>query len=70
MEFAIRRSEIAAEVHEEGLKWETDLSERRSLQEKIQTLRTAVPKTDLGSQLTVLVDKRIMHLENRSDFAS
>jgi transposase, IS6 family len=29
-----------------------DLSERRFLQEKIQTLRTPVPKNDLGSQLT------------------
>jgi hypothetical protein len=33
------RRDIAAAVYEEALKWETDPSERRDLQEKIQTLR-------------------------------
>ena len=38
------RPEIAAAVYEEGLKWETDPSERRALQEKIQALRAPVSK--------------------------
>jgi Peptidase family M28 len=38
------RPEIAAAVYEEGLKWETDPSERRALQEKIQGLRGPAPK--------------------------
>jgi hypothetical protein len=38
------RPEIAAAVYEEALKWETDPSERRDLQEKIQSLRTPTVK--------------------------
>ena len=34
------RRDIAAAVYEEALKWESDPSERRDLQEKIQSLRT------------------------------
>jgi len=33
------RRDIAAAIYEEALKWENDASERRELQEKIQTLR-------------------------------
>ena len=33
------RRDIAAAVYEEALKWETDPSDRRDLQEKIQSLR-------------------------------
>ena len=38
------RRDIAAAVYEEGLKWETDPSERRALQEKIQALRSPAAK--------------------------
>jgi hypothetical protein len=38
------RRDIAAAVYEEALKWETDPSERRDLQEKIQTLRAPTAK--------------------------
>jgi hypothetical protein len=38
------RPEIAAAVYEEALKWETDPSERRDLQEKIQSLRAPIAK--------------------------
>jgi len=38
------RPEIAAAIYEEGLKWETDPSERRALAEKIQALRKATAK--------------------------
>jgi hypothetical protein len=36
------RRDLAAAVYEEALKWETEASERRALQEKIESLR-AVP---------------------------
>jgi len=38
------RRDIAAAVYEEALKWETDPSEQRALQEKIQTLRAPTAK--------------------------
>ena len=38
------RRDIAAAVYEEALKWETDPSERRDLQQKIETLRTTTAK--------------------------
>ena len=38
------RRDIAAAVYEEALKWETDPSERRDLQEKIQSLRAPTAK--------------------------
>jgi Peptidase family M28 len=38
------RPDIAAAVYEEGLKWETDASERRALEEKIQALRSPATK--------------------------
>jgi hypothetical protein len=38
------RRDIAAAVYEEALKWETDPSERRELEEKIQSLRTTTAK--------------------------
>jgi hypothetical protein len=38
------RREIAAAVYEEALKWETDPTERRDLQEKIQALRAPAAK--------------------------
>jgi hypothetical protein len=38
------RRDIASAVYEEALKWETDPSERRDLQQKIETLRTPTAK--------------------------
>jgi hypothetical protein len=38
------RPDIAAAVYEEALKWEADPSERRALEEKIQSLRTVTAK--------------------------
>jgi hypothetical protein len=38
------RRDIAAAVYEEALKWETDPSERRDLQQKIETLRAPTAK--------------------------
>jgi hypothetical protein len=38
------RPDIAAAIYEEALKWETDASDRRELQEKIQSLRTPTAK--------------------------
>jgi hypothetical protein len=38
------RPEIAAAIYEEALKWETDASERRELQEKIRSLRAPTAK--------------------------
>jgi Peptidase family M28 len=38
------RRDIAAAVYEEALKWETDPSERRDLEEKIHSLRTPTAK--------------------------
>jgi hypothetical protein len=38
------RRDIAAAVYEEALKWETDPSEQRALQEKIQALRAPTAK--------------------------
>jgi hypothetical protein len=38
------RRDIAAAVYEEALKWETDPSDRRDLEEKIQALRAPTGK--------------------------
>ena len=38
------RRDIAAAIYEEALKWETEASERRALEEKIQALRTPTAK--------------------------
>jgi hypothetical protein len=38
------RRDIAAAVYEEALKWETDPSDRRDLQQKINALRTPTAK--------------------------
>ena len=38
------RRDIAAAVYEEALKWESDPSERRDLQQKVQSLRTPIAR--------------------------
>jgi hypothetical protein len=38
------RRDIAAAVYEEAIKWEADPSERRDLQQKVDTLRSAIAK--------------------------